>query len=116
MGKLTSIYIQKTNESGRYGDGGGLYLQISDKAHKSWIFRFMKNKKSREMGLGSLDLVSLAEARVKAAECRKVLLGGADPIDVDFPGRLSTRWYVDVGRWATHKNVLIVMDEGSTWL
>lgn len=83
MGKLSSIYIQKINKGGRYGDGDGLYLQVSDKSHKSWIFRYMKNKKSREMGLGPLDLVSLAEARLKAAECRKVLLTGVDPIDAN---------------------------------
>ena len=83
MGKLTSIFVQKTKESGRYGDGGGLYLQISDKAHKSWIFRFMKNQKSREMGLGSLDLVTLAEARLKAAESKKLLLDGVDPIEAN---------------------------------
>lgn len=87
MGKLSSIYIQKTNESGRHGDGDGLYLQISDKGHKSWIFRFMINKRSREMGLGSLDLVTLAEARIKTAECRKLLLIGTDPIEAGRAAR-----------------------------
>ena len=34
------------------------------------------------MGLGSLDTVGLAEARIKAKECRNQLLEGNDPLDV----------------------------------
>src|SRR5262249_39600614 len=47
---------------------------------KSWIFRFSLNGKAREMGLGSLSAVSLADARVKAAECRRLRQDGIDPI------------------------------------
>ena len=34
------------------------------------------------MGLGSLDAVSLADARLKAADCRKLIDQGKDPIEV----------------------------------
>jgi integrase len=81
MGKLNSVFVQKSKEAGLHGDGDGLYLQVSKHGHKSWIFRFMLNKKSRAMGLGSIDLVSLAEARIKATACRKLLLEGVDPIE-----------------------------------
>jgi integrase len=80
MGKLNSMLIQKTTAAGRYGDGDGLYLQVSKGGHKSWIFRFMINSRSREMGLGSLSLVSLVEARIKASDCKRLLLDGKDPI------------------------------------
>jgi len=60
-------------------DGDGLYLQISSTNAKSWIFRYSRKGKSREMGLGSLKAVGLAAARLKAAECRGLLADGIDP-------------------------------------
>ena len=46
---------------------------------RSWIFRYSRSGKSREMGLGSLKAVGLAAARLKAAECRAQLADGIDP-------------------------------------
>jgi integrase len=81
MGKLSTIKVQKLREPGRYGDGDGLWLQISEGGGKSWSFRFMLNRKARQMGLGPLALVSLAEAREKAWQARRQLLEGADPLE-----------------------------------
>ena len=81
MGKLNSIFVQRAQKPGLYGDGNGVYLQVSKGGCKSWIFRFMLNNKSRAMGMGSIELVSLSEARLKAFECRKLLLDGVDPIE-----------------------------------
>lgn len=89
MGKLNSLFVQKTQNPGLYGDGGGVYLQVSKEGQKSWIFRFMLNKKSRAMGLGSVSLVSLAEVRMKAVECKKLLLCGKDPIEEKKSARLA---------------------------
>ena len=47
---------------------------------KSWIFRFTTGGKSREMGLGSARDISLAMARAKAADARRQLADGANPI------------------------------------
>lgn len=80
LNRLSARSIEAKREPGRYGDGGGLYLQIARNGSRSWLFRFTFNGKSREMGLGPLHTVSLAEARVKAHECRRVLLAGVDPI------------------------------------
>jgi integrase len=79
--KLNSLAVQRTKRPGRYADGGGLYLQVSKFETKSWLFRFMLNGKAREMGLGPLSLVSLAEARAKALDCRRSLLESIDPIE-----------------------------------
>lgn len=81
MGKLNSLSVQRICKPGRHGDGGGLYLQVLKSGTRSWIFRFMINNKSREMGLGSQGLVSLSDARIKATACRKMLLDGLDPIE-----------------------------------
>jgi integrase len=64
-----------------YGDGGGLYLQITPAGVKSWLFRYMRQGKARGMGLGPLHTVNLAEARGKALTCRKLLLDGNDPLE-----------------------------------
>lgn len=66
---------------GMHPDGGGLWLQVSPAGTRSWSFRFTLHGKSREMGLGPLITISLAEARTAALEARKQLLDGVDPIE-----------------------------------
>jgi hypothetical protein len=79
-GKLTSLKVKNLVSPGRYGDGGGLWLQVRDADRRSWLFRYMLDGKARQMGLGSLANVSLADARATAAEHRKLLQVGVDPI------------------------------------
>lgn len=79
--KLTPLAIRKKTKPGYYGDGAGLWLQISSAGTKSWIFRFTLAGRQREMGLGPLHTVTLAEAREIAKSCRQLLLDGKDPID-----------------------------------
>lgn len=81
MGKLTALEVSRKASPGRYGDGDGLWLQVTKAQSKSWLFRYMLHGKAREMGLGSLKKVSLAAARKKASECRELLSGGIDPIE-----------------------------------
>src|SRR5579859_1539538 len=78
--KLSPAKVQKEKRPGMYGDGGGLWLHVGPTGGKSWIFRYMVNGKAREMGLGPLHTISLAEARVGAREQRKVCLAGLDPL------------------------------------
>jgi integrase len=66
-------------------DGGGLYCQITVGAEKnvrrSWIFRYQrKGERVRDMGLGSLNDVGLAEAREIARRYRNLVKEGKDPI------------------------------------
>jgi integrase len=70
----------KTAGIGWHGDGGGLYLQVTP-GGRSWVFRFKLDRRERYMGLGSIDNVTLAEAREKAAAARKLRCDGVDPID-----------------------------------
>ena len=80
--KLTPLGVSKKQTPGHYGDGGGLWLQISKFKSKNWVFRYTLHGTRREMGLGATHTVSLAEARQKAKECRLTLLDGKDPIEV----------------------------------
>lgn len=79
--KLTPLAVGKLVKPGYYGDGAGLWLQVSPSRSKSWIFRFTLSGKQREMGLGAVHTVNLTEARAKAKECRQLLLEGKDPLD-----------------------------------
>lgn len=77
--KLTATEIKNT-KSGRLFDGGGLYLKKTDGSGR-WLYRFQLDGKRREMGLGSLDQVSLKEARAKRDAAAKIVADGRDPID-----------------------------------
>lgn len=80
--KLSATRVKKLKEPGRYGDGRGLWLQVSPTGSKAWLFRYMLHGRAREMGLGPLDVIGLAAAREKARDARRLLLEGRDPIDV----------------------------------
>lgn len=81
MHKLSAAKVAKTSKPGHYGDGGGLWLQVSASGTKSWVFRFTRAGKAREMGLGALHTITLSEARERAGGCRKLLVDGIDPIE-----------------------------------
>ncbi|MBB6590990.1 integrase arm-type DNA-binding domain-containing protein [Ralstonia solanacearum] len=79
--RLNALRVAKEVAPGYHADGGGLYLQISSSGSRSWIFRYSLAKRAREMGLGPLSAISLAEARAEAARCRKLLGASIDPIE-----------------------------------
>jgi len=81
LGKLNSLFVSRAAPKGLYCDGGGLYLQVSESGAKSWIFKFKLDGRAREMGLGPLNAIGLADARARAAECRKQRHDGIDPIE-----------------------------------
>src|SRR5271166_2096102 len=91
IGKLTALAITQAKRRGYYGDGGGLFLQVSASGAKSWVFRFKESTRLREMGLGPTHTVSLAEARQKALECRKARLDGLDPIEARRDKRIQAK-------------------------
>lgn len=78
--KLSDVAVKAVKASGRHSDGGGLYLWISPSGSKSWLFMWARDGKRREMGLGAYPTVSLAKARVRAADCRSAVEEGRDPI------------------------------------
>jgi integrase len=79
--KLTAAAVRAASKPGLYGDGHGLYLQVSAFDTKAWVFRYMIDGRPRKMGLGPLHTISLAEARKRAAEARLRAHDGIDPID-----------------------------------
>lgn len=78
--KLTQLQVDKQKTKGVYPDGAGLYLNVTIGGSKSWLYRYMLAGKQHWMGLGSYPDVSLAEAREKAADARKMTRQNIDPL------------------------------------
>ena len=80
--KLSALKVQTAKKVGGYADGGGLYLLIPRPGYKLWTFRYQLNGEPREMSLGPVSDISLAEARDLAAHARRLTRDGRDPIEV----------------------------------
>lgn len=80
LNRLTAIQVKNAKQKGLHHDGGGLYLQVKTSGTKSWLFCYRLDGRDREMGLGSENTVTLAEARIKAQEARKLLADKIDPL------------------------------------
>src|SRR5215472_5587544 len=91
IGKLSALEVTRAKQPGLYHDGSGLYLQVTPSGGKSWLFRFTLNGRSRGMGLGPLEVVPLAEARIQAAACRRLLWEDVDPIEARKARRVAAQ-------------------------
>ena len=112
MGRLKAAWVERIKvrlEAGKsqepkdidmHCDGHGLYLQVSERG-ASWIFRYTRNGRKPEMGLGSLSLFGIEEARAMALDARKLLHAGIDPLEhrnavtmacVSLPARTRSIW------------------------
>ena len=79
--RLTDARVRAITNPGSEPDGAGLYLLTGKGGGKSWIFMFRFAAKRREMGLGPYPAISLARARLRAAECRTAVAEGRDPLE-----------------------------------
>jgi len=99
LNKLTAAAVRNAKPGQMLGDGGGLWLQTQRAGQRSWLFRYSSPTRQtaagksavRDMGLGSLDTVSLAAAREKAAEARLLVSQGRDPLDVRDDAKQAQR-------------------------
>lgn len=80
INKLSDRAVREQKQPGYYGDGGGLWLQVSRTGTKSWVFRYARQGRTHDLGLGSYLNVGLKLAREKAAEMRATLGRGEDPM------------------------------------
>jgi integrase len=76
---------------GRHGDGGGLWLEVSTSGARHWTLRYQINGRARWMGLGSAEVVTLADARERARLARLALLDGIDPLEARRAQRAEQR-------------------------
>ena len=80
MGKLTVGKAKSLSKPGLHSDGGTLYLAVAPGGSKSWIQRITIDGKRHDVGLGGFPLVTLAEARDKAFENRRLARAGGNPL------------------------------------
>ena len=81
VNRLTARKVETVRAPGYHADGGGLFLQVGPTGSKSWVFVFRYANRSREMGLGSWERVSLSEARAQRDACNQMLRAHTDPIE-----------------------------------
>jgi hypothetical protein len=99
MGKLTALKVRTIVKPGRYGDGDGLLLNVKPSGAKSWLLRLQANGRRRDYGLGAVATVSLAEARKRADEYRKLIAAGIDPLTEQGREQIAALRRTDVRPW-----------------
>ena len=113
-GKLTKKLVENAGP-GRHGDGGGLYLVVDPSGARRWIVRVtVKGQKNRkgaplrtDFGLGGADVVTLAQARERALEFRRMAKQGLNPrynAKQDVPTFAEIAEQVHIERLPTWKN------------
>jgi hypothetical protein len=113
--KLTARVVEQAKKPGYYGDGDGLVLRVANGGTKGWLYRYKANGKVREMGLGPVRDVTLAEAREAAREARRLRRMGVDPIDAKRDRKAAAR--LDAARAITFSDCAAAYIENhrSSW-
>jgi hypothetical protein len=78
LNRIKAIQLKHLSP-GKLIDGGGLQLITRSTGSSFWQFRWRIKTKDSVVGLGSLKLVGLPEARAKAAICRQAVAVGKHP-------------------------------------
>ena len=89
--RLTALRVEAKLAPGMYADGAGLYLRVTPEGTRHWVLRYMLDRRPRWMGLGSLSLYGLAEARRRALAARLKRHDGIDPIEARRAERIRQR-------------------------
>lgn len=87
--RLTAVAVKRLGP-GRHADGNGLWLDVDESGARRWFLRTMVHGRRRDIGLGGVSWVSLAEARETAVRLRKVAREGGDPIAVRDQGKRAS--------------------------
>ncbi|TXN72939.1 DUF4102 domain-containing protein [Methylobacterium sp. WL18] len=98
--RLSARTVATATKPGRHADGDGLYLVVDASGAKRWLFLFRWQGKLKEMGLGGLSTVSLADARERAREARRILKDGQNPIEQRRAARAEPEAAVTFGAFA----------------
>ncbi len=94
---LTALKIRHVGP-GRHADMHGLYLLVRDSGTRSWVLRLQHRGTRRDLGLGAVNDVSLADARVLAAEVRKRVRAGLEPAPAKTDRRKAVPTFETVTR------------------
>lgn len=78
--RFTTVSLKAKKTPGRFADGHGLYLVVDPSGAKRWIWRGVIHGRRSDLGLGSADLISLADARDAALRYRRLARSGGNPL------------------------------------
>lgn len=97
----------------KMADGGGLYLEVSVKGSKYWRMKYRRpsDKKEDRLAFGVWPTVTLAQARAKRDEAKKLLVQGIDPKVVQKEAQaensgaytfetIAREWHASNKRWS----------------
>jgi hypothetical protein len=90
-GKLKPLEVSRQVTPGKYPDGDGLYLIVAGPTSRNWSYRYWINGKERWHGLGSLQDVSLKEARIKRDDARQKVRAGFDIVQAKREAKEETK-------------------------
>jgi integrase len=115
---LTATKIRSLSKPGRYADGNGLYLVVDPSGAKRWVLRTVVHSRRRDIGLGGLQLVSLAEARENALRYRKIAREGGDPLIEKRRAQMVVPTFADAAQQvhALHKRAWKNKKHAAQWI
>jgi integrase len=102
-GRLTPLEVARNITSGKYPDGEGLYLIVAGPKSRNWSYRYWIQGKERWHGLGSLNDVSLKEARIKRDAARHQVRAGVDIVQEKRSARQEAKVAAKVAELPTFK-------------
>jgi hypothetical protein len=105
-GKLHPLEVARQTTPGKYPDGDGLYLIVAGPTSRNWSYRYWINGKERWHGLGSLQDVSLKEARIKRDGARQDVRAGVDIVQANRSAREEAKATAAVSAAPTLSNAL----------
>ena len=115
--RLTAVAVRR-KKPGRYADGNGPYLFVDESGARRWILRTVVKGRRRDIGLGSVSLVGLAEARDEAMRLRRIARAGGDPVSDRYRQRRQVPTFAEAARQvhALHTKTLRNARHRATWL
>lgn len=82
MGALTDVKIRNLKPKAKafqVADGNGLVLEVRPNGQKAWLYRYRLYGRQEKLSIGSYPDLSLAEARSRHVDARKMVLAGKSP-------------------------------------
>jgi integrase len=115
---LTAAKVKKVSEAGRHADGNGLYLVVDPSGARRWVLRTVVHGRRRDIGLGGLKIVSLAEARDLAMQYRRIARDGGDPLQERRKARRIVPTFEAAARsvYEEHKATWRNVKHASQWI
>lgn len=101
---LSPLGVKAIKRPGRYTDGNGLYLVVDPSGAARWVLRTVAAGRRRDVGLGGINTVTLAQARERAAHYRKIARDGGDPVEVKRRDQLTIPTFEEAARQVYEKH------------